>query len=114
MDLKSGQAVLLPLKGKSFDPTKISKAVKDAGFTPGEIEVTVVGSLARKDEWLLLEASGPVRQFVLAGGMKAGELEGRSDLIGKQLRVTGKLHPSHADQPPGITVDRWTLVTPAK
>ncbi|MFB3140089.1 MAG: helix-hairpin-helix domain-containing protein, partial [Candidatus Acidiferrales bacterium] len=51
-------------------------------------------------------------KFVLTGGAKAEELEGRAELLGKRLRVTGKLHPSHADRPPGLTVERWTLAAP--
>jgi len=110
VDLKSAQAVVLPAKEKSFDPTKIPKAVKDAGFTPGEVEVTAEGSLTRKNSLLLLEMPGPVRQFVLAGGARAEELTGRHDLLGKRVRVSGRLHPSHADRPPGLTIERWTLI----
>ncbi len=114
MDLKSGQAVVLPAKGKSFDSTKIPRAVKDAGFTPGDVLIVAAGALARKDDLLLLEMSGPVQQFVLAGGTKADELRARSDLLGKRLRVAGKLHPSHAERPPGLAVESWTLLSPTK
>ncbi len=93
--------------GKSFDPTRIPKAVKGAGFTPGEIEVTAVGTLVRRKDLLLLEMVGARREFVLAGGAKAEEVEKRADLLGQRLRVTGKLHPSHAEQPPGLTVEIW-------
>ena len=110
MDLKSAQAVLSPAEGKSFDPTKIPRAVRKAGFVPHEIEVTAVGRLAIEDDFLLLEMPGPVEQLVLAGGAKAEELRERSDLIGQRLSVTGVLHPSHAEKPPGITVERWELV----
>lgn len=110
VDLKEGQAILLPKERASFDPAKIPSAVKDAGFTPGEIEVTAAGTLAREGELLLLEMPGPVPKLVLAGGPKGPELEGRSDLLGQKLRVTGKLHPSHADRAPGITVERWSLL----
>ena len=111
MDLKSGQAVIRPTAGKSFDPTKIPKAVKDAGFTPGEIEVTATGTLARENGLLRLKMLGPVQQFVLAGGAKVEELNNRSDLLGKRVQVTGKLHPSHADQPPGLTVDSFVVLS---
>lgn len=108
VDLKSARAVVMPAAGKSFDPTRIPKAVKDAGFSPGEIEITAVGTLVRRNDLLLLEMAAPRREFVLAGGAKAEELEKRADWLGQRLRVTGKLHPSHADQPPGLTVERWT------
>lgn len=83
--------------------------MKDAGFTPGNIEVTAAGSVVRKGDLLLLEMPGPVRQFVLADGPKAEELKRQPDLPGKRLLVIGKLHPSHADRPPGITVERFEL-----
>ena len=112
MELKTGQAVVRPAEGKSFDPTQIPRAIKDAGFSAGEIELTAVGTLGKQEDFLLLELSGAVRKFVLAGGAKAEELEGRAELLGKRLRVTGKLHPSHADRPPGLTVERWALADP--
>ena len=110
MDLKSAQAVLSPAEGKSFDPTKIPQAVRQAGFMPGEIEVTAVGRLTVEDNFPRLEMSGAVEQLILAGGAKAEELRERSSLIGRRLGVTGVLHPSHADKPPGITVERWELM----
>lgn len=78
--------------------------MKDAGFTPGEVTVTASGTLARKGGLLWLNMTGPVPQFVLAGGAKADELSSRVDLLGKRVRVTGNLHASHADRSPGITV----------
>ncbi len=106
MDLKSARAVVMPA-GKSFDPTRIPKAVKDAGFTPGEVEVTAVGTLVRRKDLLLLEMAGPRREFVLAGGPRAKELENRADMLRQRVRVNGKLHPSHAEQAPGLTVEGW-------
>ena len=111
MDLKSARAVLLPSEGKSFDPTKISRAVKGVGFTPGEIEVTAVGTLSTEDDLLRLNMSGPVPQMILAGGPKLEELRNRQDLMGRKLKVTGTLHPLHGDQPPGITIEQWMPVT---
>lgn len=110
MDLKNAEAVMRPAEGKNFDPTKIPKAVKDAGFTPGEVEITAVGILSRQDELLILEIPGSVRQFILAGGQKVIELQQRHDLLAQRLRISGKLHPSHADKPPGLTVERWVLM----
>ncbi|MCI0624433.1 MAG: hypothetical protein L0387_22770 [Acidobacteria bacterium] len=112
MDLKSASAVIKPKAGTSFDPTKIPKAVKDAGFTPGDIEVTAVGTLKTEGDLLLLEMYGPVPRFVLAGGQNWEELKRRSDFVSKRLQVRGKLHPYHADRPPGLTVERFEI--PAK
>ena len=101
--------MVLPAKGKSFDPTRIPKAVQNAGFSPGEVQVTAGGILRDKGN-LLLEMPGSPGQFVLAGGAKAEELGKRRDLLGRRLRITGKLHPSHAERTPGLTVEQWTPV----
>jgi hypothetical protein len=105
--LAAGTAVVRPASGKSFDPSGIPKAVKDAGFTPGEIEVTAAGTFIEENGLLRLKMQGPVPVFVLAGGAKAELLKGRTDLLGKRVRVTGKLHPSHADKSPGLTVESF-------
>ena len=108
VDLKSGQAIVLPAEGKSFDPSPIRKAVQDAGFTPGEIRVTASGSLVKEGDLWVLEMSGPPEKFVLAGGAGIEELEKQAGVLGKRIRVTGMLHPPHADRPPGLTVEEWT------
>ena len=110
MDLKSAQAVLASAEGKSFDPTEIPRAVRKAGFTAGEIEVTAAGRLTLEDDFPRLEMPGPIEQLFLAGGAKEEELRKRPDLIGRRLSVSGVLQPAHADKPPGITVERWELV----
>ncbi len=111
MDLKSGQATVLPAEAKSFDPAKIPKAVKDAGFSPGDIQVTAVGTLTRENDFLLSEMPGPVRKFMLGGGAKAKELKKRRDFLKRRLRVIGKLHPYHADRPPGLTVESFETLS---
>ena len=107
VDLKAGAAIIRPVPGRSFNPTEIPKAVKDAGFTPGEIKLTAAGTLAKKGDLLRLEMTGALAVLVLAGGERAGELEKRSDLLGRRVRVRGALHASHGDQPPGLTVEGW-------
>ena len=110
IDLENARAAFRPAPERSFDPTRISQAIKKAGFTPGEVEVTAVGTLSGEKDRLQLAMAGPVPILVLAGGTKEEELREREDLLGQQLRVTGKLHPSHADQAPGITVEHWEPV----
>ncbi len=81
--------------------------MKDAGFTPGELQLVAVGTLTRKEGLLTLEMSGVLREFALAGGAKAEELMRRNDLLGKRLRVAGRAHPYHADRPPELTVESF-------
>ncbi len=99
---------MLGAEEKSFDPSAIRKAVQDAGFTPGEIRVTAAGSSSKDEDFWVLEMSGPPGRLVLAAGAEIEELQS-AEALGKRIRVTGMLHPSHADHPPGLTVEEWTL-----
>ncbi len=96
---------MFPKQGKSFDPVLIPKAIKDAGFTATEVVVTADGTLVKGEKFLELDVPGLNHSFVLAGGAQADALRNRADLVGKKIRVTGKLHPGHTDQPPGLTVE---------
>jgi hypothetical protein len=102
-----GEAEVFPKPGKSFDPVLIPKAIKDAGFSVPEVIVTADGTLAKRKDLLELDVSGLRRPFVLASGAQEEALKKRADLLGKKIRVTGKLHGSHADQPPGLTVENF-------
>ena len=99
--------MITPKAGRSFDPRGVPKAVRDAGFTPGRIELTAAGKLARRGDLLVLEMTGAIKEFVLAGGAQAEVLAKRADLVGRRIRVQGELHPGHADQPPGLTVEKF-------
>ncbi len=107
VDLESSQAVVTPAEEKGFDPTQIPKAVRRAGFAPGDVHVTAVGTLSKQGELLALQMTGLLKMFVLAGGARVDELSQKSELLGQRVQVTGKLHPSHADKPPGLTVETW-------
>ncbi len=54
-----------------------------------------------------------LEKLVLAGGAKVDDLSQEPELLSRLVRVSGKLHPSHADKPPGLTVEAWeTAETP--
>ena len=100
-----------PAEGESFDPRGVRKAVRDAGFSAPEVTVTAVGRLASRDGELFLESPGAVSSFVLSGGEVISEIRSRDDLAGQQIRVSGQLHADHADQPPGLIVEGWEVVS---
>lgn len=111
VSLVKGQAEVFPKNGKSFDPALIRKAIKEAGFSAPETTATVDGTLVRRktagNESLELEVPGLNHPFMLAGGPQGDALQKRTDLIGKKIRVTGSVHPSHANLPPGLTVESF-------
>ncbi len=93
--------------GISFDPTAIPSAIKGAGFTSQDIVVTVEGTMSQRQGFLELKVPGLVRPFVLSGGQRVDELRNEMDLLGKNIRIVGLLHPSNADRPPGLTVESF-------
>lgn len=92
---------------ESLDPTQIPGAVKDAGFGPGEIRLKARGVLAVHSDLLALRLPSAPGLLVLAGGERFDELEESGLPIGSRVLVEGKMHPSHADRPPGMEVQRW-------
>ncbi len=110
MNLVKGEAEVFPKPGKSFDPARIPKAIKDAGFSAPEVRVIADGTLVKRKESVELEVPGLKLPFRIAGGARAEALEKRADLLGKRLRVTGKLQTGHADLPPGLTVESFEEV----
>jgi hypothetical protein len=105
--LVKGEAEVFPKPGRSFDPALIPKAIKDAGFSAPEVVVTADGILVKGKESLELNIPGIKHSFVLAGGSQADALKKRDDLIGKKIRVTGKLQPGHGDLLPALTVETF-------
>jgi hypothetical protein len=92
---------------ESFDPTRIPKAIRDAGFSLRDLAVQIQGILTQGKEFLELTVEGLEQPFLLAGGIQVDELEKRSDLLGKRIQITGQLHPSHANEPPSLTVEEY-------
>ncbi len=106
--------MVLPATGKNFDPTEIPEAVRRTGFDPRDLRLVVVGTLRREDDLLVLELEGPLPELVLAGGEAIGELMEKPQLLGSELRIKGKLHGSHGDRPPGLTVESWEAASGAE
>ena len=107
VNLVKGQAEVFPKRGESFDPTLIPKAIKDAGFTATEVEVVADGTLVKRSGLLELNIPGLKQPFGLTGGPQAQTLARRGDLVGKHIRITGKLEPAHGHSPPGLTVESF-------
>ena len=53
-----------------------------------------------------LKVSGLEHVFVLAGGEELETLQSEAT-AGNRVRVTGLMHPSHGEEPPGLTVQRF-------
>lgn len=106
-----GQATVFPKPVKSFDPALIPKAIHDMGFTATEVEIVADETLASRDGELQLDVPGLKHPFVLAGGARAKSLQGDKNLIGRRIRVTGKLQMGRGNLPPALTVENFQRST---
>ncbi len=104
VDLKAGKGTVFPKDKQSFDPTRIPDAIKKAGFSAPKVEIVVRGKMEKWRDMPALRAPGQPQVFVLQGG-KQFEALPKTTSPGKQVRITGMLHGSHGDSPPGLTVE---------
>ncbi len=102
-----GTAEVFPGQGKSFDPVGIPRLIEEAGFSATEINLSVDGTLVQGEEFLELEVPGLESPFLLVGGEAAERLSKGVDLMGTEVRVTGKLRPGDSGQPPTLTVEEF-------
>jgi hypothetical protein len=105
VSLVKGEAEVFPRPEKSFDPTRIPKALEDSGFTASEVVVTVEGVLVRGRDSLELRVPGLTHSFALEGGAMAGALEGRADLLERKIRLVGNVQPARGERPPALSVE---------
>lgn len=103
VNLGASSAALTASDGGSIDVSSIPEAIRKAGFTPGTIEVTAVGTISAEDsERLLFEVSGTDQEMLLVN--LSGEIEKKSTefaAAGVRVRVSGALH-LHPEEPPGL------------
>ncbi len=109
MSLLKGEGQVFPKAGRSFEPARIPKAIKDAGFTAAEVRVTAAGTLSAQRQQLELSIPGVGTPLTLSGGPQAGALKKRSDLVGKRVRITGKLLLVGDKPPTTMSVEEFQL-----
>jgi copper chaperone CopZ len=111
VDLERGLAEINPRSGQRFEGRRILKAIRDAGFTPGDIVVVARGQLVSRDEAAYLEL-GPGDLAILTGATRASP---PPDLPapGSLIRVTGRFADPSGDPRAsvGIVVERAVVAT---
>ena len=91
----------------SFDPVRIPEVIEEAGLSATEIILSVDGTLVEGEEFLKLEVPDLKSPFLLVGGAQVDRLSEEVSLIATEIRVTGKLRPRDAGQPPTVTVEEF-------
>lgn len=111
VNLGAGSAALTASDGASIDVSNIPEAIRKAGFTPGTIEVTAVGTLSAADRGrLLLEISGSDQELLLVD--LSAELERKAAEFatnGVRVRIGGALR-LYPEKPAGLEAARIEAV----
>lgn len=122
--LKDGVAELTLKPNSTFNIKAIKQAVKEAGFTFRDINLTVTGNIASENANLALESAGDKTLFVLYDkahiwkeilSKNPEALEEKTKQLfliakekGKSVTITGKIH-EHADMPPGLLIKEYKV-----
>ncbi len=112
VDFEGGQAVIEAKPGEGFDPARVTRAVRDAGFGPGPLRLRAAGTLAAYEDLPALSLPTAPGLLVLTGGEELDALRASRLPAGSRIVVEGDLHPPHADKPPGLTVRSWRELEP--
>ena len=121
VDLKSGLVVMTLQEGDSPEPSRFVDAVKKAGFTPGELQITAIGKVLAVNDRLLLQLRNSSNRYNLYENNVSGgdgltnatreRLRGYAD-NGTIVAITGTLH-QHEDGHPGLSAETLEVVEEA-
>ncbi len=100
VSMREGTATLVAEAGKSLDIGQIGRSVRAAGFTPGLLRITVVGTVKEDNENLLLDvrhSTLSIQLVRLSPQLKQQLL----DLVksGAAVSLSGTLSEAQADRP---------------
>lgn len=101
-----GIAILANKANSSIAVGEIQSAVADAGFTPREMSVAVVGTIERVDDTVMLEASNSEAGFLLTKNEMLRKLQTELTDAQKNVRIHGSVQK---ETPAGHRAHPFTL-----
>lgn len=118
-NLKTGILEIKVKNGKAVDIDKLNEAVKESGFTPGEIKITATGSLIEYDGYPALRVTGSDQVFLLVrkhehekeeflSKEKIEEIKAATENGIRTITITGHVH-THRDFPSALSVDSFKI-----
>jgi len=91
ININDGTAELIGKRDPQLNIDALKPAVKDAGFTPRDITITVSGMIAEEDEAFYLALDGATSRFALSGSDEFQAFAKTNVGRTQQVRVVGKL-----------------------
>lgn len=109
MNFKAGTATLVGEEQQGPDVMRARVLLEKSGFSVPRTEVTARGEVVEWKDRLALRVPGQQELFILEGGKQWRDFKATAK-PGDRIRVTGNLHPAHADAPPGLTVEEFKML----
>ena len=113
INMGAGSASMSASEGESIDFSSIPEAIRKAGFTPGAIDLSAVGTLSAGDgERSVFKVSGTDEEMLLVDLSEEIERKiAEFSATGVRMRVHGVLR-SHTDELPTLEPNRVTAIEP--
>lgn len=114
INVDKGIALLENKQGKSIEVEKIESIVQDAGFTPREIALTVVGRLGEVSGAPVLLISNTDEEFILRENEQLKKLRLMAKEPATRFRVRGTIKhetpEEHHAHPYTLTIEKFEVV----
>ena len=107
IDLKSGIANITLQEGSIPNPSAFETAVKKAGFTPGELKITVIGYVVFKENNAFLKLRNSDWEYLLfvKGTETSNALLKDFEEKGALVAITGSIREK-VDEPAGLSAEK--------
>ena len=112
--VKKGTAKLAVKKGKTLSVETVEKAVKDGGFTPREISITVAGRFTEHDGRTVLTIPEGVDIFLLEANEQLHKVRDALNGEDKVVRLTGRVarkqEEGHTGHPYVLSIECFKIL----
>lgn len=114
IQVDQGTANLTVKKGKALSIEAVEKAVKDGGFTPREIALTVTGRLAERGGRTVLTIPDSEEVFLVGSNEQLQKIKEALKGADKAMRLTGKVSQEraegHTGHPYTLSIERFEIL----
>lgn len=114
IQVDQGTANLTVKKGKALPIEAVEKAVKDGGFTPREVSLTVMGRLTERNGRAVLTVPDSEEIFLVEPKEQLLKIKEALKGADKAVRLTGKLSQErtegHTGHPYALSIERFEIL----
>lgn len=113
INVKGGTTALRTKPGRTLDLDEVAKAVREGGFTPRTLTVTVTGEIREWNSRPVIQLTGTDDRFLIDQNAQLKQLQTRLRGQKKLVILTGtvsKKEPTgHGGHPYGLSIEQFTI-----